>query len=82
MVDQPGVGGLQINRGGYLKQFGPGHFNFTFIIAQNGFNEDESHMLQVSLTSTRPFRAKMMLEFLKFSIYENMKSLLLTFAVK
>ena len=82
MVDQPGVGGLQINRGGYLEEFGPGHFNFTFIIAQNGFNEDELHMLKVSLTPRRPFRAKMTFEILKFSIYENMKSLLLSFAVK
>ena len=61
LVDQPGVGGLQINRAGYLGEFGPGHFNFTFIIAQNGFNEDELHMLKVSLTPTRPFCAKISL---------------------
>ena len=36
------------DRADYLKQFSPGHFHLTFVLGQNGLNEDEIHILNVS----------------------------------
>ena len=41
----PGIGGLQINRAGYFLNYGPGHYDMTFVMGQNGLNEDEFHIL-------------------------------------
>jgi len=41
LVDQPGLGGHRINRASYIKDYGVGHYEFTFLVALNGFNEDE-----------------------------------------
>jgi len=46
LVDQPGVGGLNINRAQYLARFGPGHFDLTFVLGTTGLNEDEQYMLK------------------------------------
>ena len=34
IVDQPGIGGLEITEAGYLARFGPGHFNFTLMLGE------------------------------------------------
>jgi len=44
--DQPGIGGNTITRSGYLKRFSPGHFDLTFVLGQNGLNEDEIFLLK------------------------------------
>ena len=45
LVDMPGMGGLKITRAGYFRKFGPGHFDMTLIMAQNGLNEDEKFIM-------------------------------------
>ena len=54
IVDQPGLGGLEINEAGYLAKFGPGHFNFTFLLADNGFNELELNILKHLQHNNKP----------------------------
>jgi len=44
-VDQPGIGGAKINRAGYLEKFSPGHYDLTFVLGQNGLNEDAIFLL-------------------------------------
>merc|ERR1712227_285792 len=44
-VDQPGIGGTKINRAGYLEKFSPGHYDLTFVLGQNGLNEDANFLL-------------------------------------
>ena len=46
LVDQPGIGGLKTTEAGYLAKYGPGHFDFTFLLAEKGFNELEMKLLQ------------------------------------
>ena len=36
------------DRADYLKNFSPGHFHLTFVLGQNGLNEDEIFILNVS----------------------------------
>ena len=36
LVDQPGIGGLKITEAAYLEKFGPGHFNWTFMLGEKG----------------------------------------------
>jgi len=36
LVDQPGIGGLKVNEAAYLETFGPGHFNWTFMLGEKG----------------------------------------------
>ena len=54
VVDQPGIGGLEITEAGYLAQFGPGHFNFTFMLGEKGFNEVDMSLLKHLLFNNKP----------------------------
>ena len=54
LVDQPGIGGLEINEAGYLARFGPGHFNFTFMLGDRGFNEVDMALLKHLLFNNKP----------------------------
>ena len=47
LVDQPGLGGRRINRAGFIRDFGVGHYEFTFLVALNGFKEDEIGLAKV-----------------------------------
>ena len=54
VVDQPGIGGLEITEAGYLAKFGPGHFNFTFMLGEKGFNEVDMSLLKHLLFNHKP----------------------------
>ena len=54
LVDQPGLGGHRINRAGYIQNFGIGHYEFTFLVALNGFKEDEIGLSKVINKVERP----------------------------
>ena len=40
-----GIGGLKITEADYLAKFGPGHFNFTLMLGEKGFNELDLNLL-------------------------------------
>jgi len=40
LVDQPGIGGLKVTEAAYLEKFGPGHFNWTFMLGEKGNYRD------------------------------------------
>ena len=54
IVDQPGIGGLEINEAGYLARYGPGHFNFTLMLGEKGFNELDMSLLKHLLFNNKP----------------------------
>ena len=54
IVDQPGIGGLEVTEAGYLAKFGPGHFNFTFMLGEKGFNEVDMNLLKHLLFNKKP----------------------------
>lgn len=54
ICDQPGIGGLEITEAGYLNNFGPGHFNFTFMLGEKGFNELDMSLLKHLLFNNKP----------------------------
>ena len=67
IVDQPGIGGLEITEAGYLAKFGPGefkqiyknnhtlgHFNFTLMLGEKGFNEIDMALFKHLLFNKRP----------------------------
>lgn len=53
LVDMPGIGGLIVNAAGYLKNFGPGHFHLSFLLADSGFNEYENYFFQHLLMNNK-----------------------------
>lgn len=55
LSDQPGIGGLQIKEAGYLEKFGPGHFDFTLLLCEKGFNELDKYFLNHLLHHKKPF---------------------------
>ena len=54
LVDQPGIGGQQITEAGYLVDYGPGHFNFTFLLVEKGVNELDMKLFRHLLHNKRP----------------------------
>ena len=54
LVDQPGIGGNKITESTYLTNFGPGHFNFTFLLGEKGFNELDMLLLKHLLHNKKP----------------------------
>lgn len=54
ITDQPGIGGNKITEASYLTSFGPGHFNFTFLLGEKGFNELDMLLLKHLLHNKRP----------------------------
>jgi len=54
LCDQPGIGGLKITETGYLANFGPGHFNFTIMLGEKGFNEMDMSLLKHLLHNKKP----------------------------
>lgn len=54
LCDQPGIGGLKITEAGYLANFGPGHFNFTIMLGEKGFNEMDMSLLKHLLFNKKP----------------------------
>ena len=54
LVDQPGIGGLETKEAGYLAKYGPGHFNFTFILCKGGFHELDLNILKHLIHNGRP----------------------------
>merc|ERR1712131_401241 len=54
ICDQPGIGGLEITEAGYLNKFGPGHFNFTLMLGEKGFNEMDMSLLKHLLFNKKP----------------------------
>ena len=40
-------------RAGYLEKFSPGHFDLTFVLGQNGLNEDAIFLIDVSFCHTK-----------------------------
>ena len=54
LVDQPGIGGLRIKEAGYLTKYGPGHFNYTFILCKGGFQELDLNILKHLIHNGRP----------------------------
>ena len=49
-----GIGGLKITEAGYLANFGPGHFNYTLMLGEKGFNELDMKLLKHLLHNKRP----------------------------
>ena len=67
LVDQPGeaskkiriykilgIGGLKITEAGYLAKFGPGHFNYTLLLGEKGFNDLDMKLLNHLLYNKKP----------------------------
>jgi len=54
VVDQPGIGGLEITEADYLSRFGPGHYNFTLMLGEKGFNEIDLALLKHLLHNKKP----------------------------
>lgn len=54
LVDQPGIGGKDITESNYLQKYGPGHFDFTFLLSDNGFNEYDQNLLDHLMRNNRP----------------------------
>ena len=54
LVDMPGIGGLNVNSAGYFRNYGPGHFDLSFLLAENGYNEFESYFLQHLVRNQKP----------------------------
>ena len=48
------IKGLQIKEAEYLQKFGPGHFDFTFMLGEKGFNEMELNLLKHLLKNNKP----------------------------
>ena len=40
-------------RAGYLEKFSPGHYDLTFVLGQNGLNEDAIFLINVSFCQTK-----------------------------
>jgi len=44
---------MQKIRAGYLEKFSPGHYDLTFVLGQNGLNEDAVFLIDVSFCQTK-----------------------------
>lgn len=54
IVDQPGIGGLKITEACYYNRFGVGHFNYTFVLSDKGFNELDLKIVKHLIHHKRP----------------------------
>ena len=54
LVDQPGLGGIKVDDKGYLRNFGPGHFDLTFMLGDKGFVEVDLGLLKHMLINKKP----------------------------
>ena len=54
LVDQPGLGGIKVDDKEYLRTFGPGHYDLTFMLGDKGFVEIDLGLLKHMLINSKP----------------------------